>query len=122
MWARLLNIVLGVWLMASPSVLGYVGQARTNSTITGALAASFACIAIWGVTRPLRWLNVALGAWLIVAGWVLGFESIRHQQQHRRRRDDGPGARAWSGQRTFRRRVVGAVETMRRRTRRKGFL
>ena len=76
MWARFLNIVLGVWLMASPSVLGYGGQARTNSTITGALAASFACIAIWAVTRPLRWLNVALGAWLIVAGWVLGFESI----------------------------------------------
>lgn len=75
MWARLLNICLGVWLMASPSVLGYAGWARTISTIVGALSASFACIAIWEVTRPLRWANAALGVSLLVAVWALGSES-----------------------------------------------
>lgn len=76
MWPRLLNICLGVWLMASASWLGDAGgAARANSTIVGALAASFACIAIWGATRPLRWVNLVLGLWLVVAGWVLGFEA-----------------------------------------------
>lgn len=75
MWARLLNICLGVWLTASPAALNYGGDARTNSTVIGALAASFACISIWGVTRPLRWVNLALGLWLVIAGWLLGFES-----------------------------------------------
>lgn len=74
MWARILNVSLGVWLMAASDVLNYAGGARTNDVIVGALVASFAVIAIWEVTRPARWANVALGAWLIAAGWVLGFE------------------------------------------------
>ncbi len=72
MWARLLNICLGVWLMAAPSVLGYGGAARTNSTVVGALAASFACVALWEATRPLRWVNFALGLWLAVTAMALG--------------------------------------------------
>jgi len=74
MWARLLNICLGVWLMASPAVLGYGGAARTNNTIVGALVASFACIAVWEVMRSLRWVNFALGLWLLVAGGLFGSE------------------------------------------------
>lgn len=74
MWARLLNICLGIWLMAASGVLGYAGAAHTNDVIVGALVASFACIAIWEVTRPVRWANVALGAWVVVAGWLLGFD------------------------------------------------
>ncbi len=75
MLARIINICLGVWLMAAASVLGYAGAARTNEVIVGALAASFAIIAIWEATRPVRWVNVVLGAWLVVAGWALGFDT-----------------------------------------------
>lgn len=73
MWARLANTALGLWLMAAPAVLGYEGTAAaTNDRITGPLAATFAIIAIWEVTRTLRWLNLALGLWLLAAPWSLG--------------------------------------------------
>src|SRR5215207_3520539 len=72
MWPRLVNTLVGLWLMAAPAVLDYAGAARTNDRIVGPLAASFAVIAIWEVTRPLRWANVALGVWLLVAPWLLG--------------------------------------------------
>lgn len=72
MWARLANTAVGVWLMAAPAVLGYGDPAGTNDRIVGPLAATFAIIAIWEVTRALRWLNLALGLWLLAAPWILG--------------------------------------------------
>jgi hypothetical protein len=73
MWAQLVNVALGVWLMAAPSVLGYGDPARTNDWVVGPLAATFACIALWQATRAVRWWNVPLGAWMIVAPIVLGY-------------------------------------------------
>jgi hypothetical protein len=70
MWAQLINAMLGIWLMAAPTILGYGGPARTNSHIVGPLAVSCAVIALWEVTRPVRWGNLALGLWLLVAPWV----------------------------------------------------
>jgi hypothetical protein len=70
MWAQTINIMLGLWLMAAPTILGYVGPARTNHRIVGPLAVSCAVIALWEVTRPMRWGNFALGLWLLVAPWM----------------------------------------------------
>ena len=72
MWARLANTAIGIWLMAAPAVLGYAEPAATNDRIAGPLAATFAIIAIWEVTRALRRLNLALGLWLLAAPWLLG--------------------------------------------------
>lgn len=72
MWARLANTAVGLWLMAAPAVLGYSGSAATNDRIVGPLAATFAIVAIWEVTRALRWANLALGLWLLAAPWILG--------------------------------------------------
>lgn len=73
MWARLGSIALGIWLMASPSSLGYEGRAAVNDWIIGPLAVAFAVIAIREVARPLRRVNGLLGAWLLLAPWVLVF-------------------------------------------------
>lgn len=75
MWARILNTALGIWLMASPAVLGYGAPAETNDRIVGPLIATFALIAISEVTRPLRRVNTAAGAWLLLAPWILGYGS-----------------------------------------------
>jgi hypothetical protein len=72
MWARVISAILGIWLMAAPAVLGYDGLAATSHRIVGPIAASLAVIAIWEVTRPLRWGNLLLGLWLIVSPLVLG--------------------------------------------------
>jgi hypothetical protein len=66
-WAQLINMMLGIWLMAAPTILGYVGPARTNHRIVGPLAVSCAVITLWEVTRPMRWGNLVLGVWLLIA-------------------------------------------------------
>jgi hypothetical protein len=73
MWAQLITTVLGVWLTASPDLLGYTGHAATNDHIVGPTIASFAFVAVWEVMRGLRWVNVVLGGWLLIAPWVLGY-------------------------------------------------
>lgn len=73
MWARFINVAIGIWLMAAPAVLGYGGTAAAHhDRIVGPVLASLACIAIWEVTGPLRWLNLLIGGWLLLAPWVLG--------------------------------------------------
>lgn len=75
MIARLISATLGIWLMAAPAVLGYGGAAETNDRIVGPMIATFAIVAISGVTRPLRWVNTALGVWLMFAPILLGYAS-----------------------------------------------
>ena len=73
MGARIVNFLLGLWLMAAPALLGYIGTpAEVNDRIVGPLVASIAFVAIWEITRGLRWLNVGLGLWLVVAPFLLG--------------------------------------------------
>jgi hypothetical protein len=76
MWARVINILIGLWLIASPAVLQMDKIAANNLRVIGPLVVSFAFIAIWEVTRTLRWVNVALGAWLPLGSWVLGYASL----------------------------------------------
>ena len=73
-WAQIINALLGIWLMASPGLLGYSGTGRINDLIVGPIIATFAIIAVWEVTRAVGRANVALGAWLVIAPWMLGYE------------------------------------------------
>ncbi|MDX5422363.1 MAG: SPW repeat protein [Hymenobacteraceae bacterium] len=75
-WNLFLIIALGVWITASPTVLGYGGGTITDSNhIVGALIVTFAVIAMSEVLRPLRYLHVLFGAWLIASPWVLGTDN-----------------------------------------------
>ena len=72
MWAQVINTILGLWLMAAPGVLGYGRPASTSDYIVGPLVATFACIAIWEATRPVRWINLPLAIWIVASPWLLG--------------------------------------------------
>lgn len=74
MWAQVINALLGIWLMASPAVLGFNGIATDNDHIVGPIIASFATISWWEATRTVRLYNLPLGAWLLLAPWVLGYQ------------------------------------------------
>ena len=76
MWAQAINMLLGIWLMAAPGALQHFGAPRDNDHIVGPLIATFACIALAGCTRVVRWWNVPLGAWLVAAPWILPYGSI----------------------------------------------
>jgi hypothetical protein len=72
MWPQTISTAIGIWLMAAPAVLGFGRPASTNAHIIGPLVSTFACIAVWEATRPIRWVNLPLAVWLIAAPLVLG--------------------------------------------------
>lgn len=69
------NVVLGLWLMITPSILDY--QDRTSLAISqGVIGLLLLGSAGFRLGKPrsapwLNWVNVALGLWLIVAPFVL---------------------------------------------------
>jgi uncharacterized membrane protein YtjA (UPF0391 family) len=76
MWPRVLEVGLGIWLMAAPSVLGYGAPAATSDRIVGPLVASVAFVALWEVARGLRWANLLLAIWLLAAPLTLGYGGV----------------------------------------------
>jgi hypothetical protein len=74
-WQDLVNGVLGVWLAASPWLLGY--QEQTVATWSALVAGLALCAAALGAVFVPRaweeWIEAILGAWMIVSPWVLGF-------------------------------------------------
>lgn len=75
MWAAIINILLGLWLMISPGLLQFEKAASNNNYIVGPMVLTFAITALWGVNRSARFLNVATGIWLAVSPFIIGFQS-----------------------------------------------
>ena len=74
-WASWLSVILGVWLIISPWVVGFAGDtmATWNTLILGIVVVLLGFYATRTADPTPSWLNVALGIWLIVSPWVLGF-------------------------------------------------
>lgn len=86
-WTSGINVVLGLWLVIAPFLLGYSGltAALWNDVLIGALIAILAGIR---TAKPLQqegisWTNVVLGAWLIVAPFVLGYGAAQAESAAR---------------------------------------
>lgn len=75
-WVDWVNVMFGVWLIASPWFLTVAGDdqpAALSSWIVGAGIVSLACFAMY---KPAVWGDAAgilLGAWLLASPWMLGF-------------------------------------------------
>lgn len=69
--AAAVGVVVGIWMMFAPAVLGYSGSAATSDRIVGPVAAAAAWVAVVEVTRSLRWVNVPLGMWAALSPLVL---------------------------------------------------
>ncbi len=69
MWAHLVNLLLGVWLVTSPSTLGHASPSLARSDIaTGAAVVLFAIASYfrrWGAWA--QWANCFAGIWLLFA-------------------------------------------------------
>ena len=65
------SVVLGMWLMFAPAVLGGTAAAANNDRLVGALIVTVAAISTAEVVRASRFLNVLLAVWLPVAPWAL---------------------------------------------------
>lgn len=70
--AQAVLVVVGGWLMFAPSVLGHqFTNAGESDRIAGPAIVSIAFLAIFTITRLVRWLNLVPGGWLLLAPWVL---------------------------------------------------
>lgn len=70
-------MLAGLWLIASPWVLGEAAIAQTsllNAVVVGILIAVLSAGNIWGATRSrsLSWIIAVLGVWTIAAPFVFG--------------------------------------------------
>ena len=65
-WALVGTFILGIYLMASPALLGFGGVLATVTFIGGPLIAAISVIATAGVFRSLRFLNIPLSLSLVI--------------------------------------------------------
>lgn len=76
-WQDRANLVLGLWVFASPWALDYVGTtAAWNAYVIGAGIVVVALIAAY---MPETWeeiINILLGVWLVVSPFALGFSDL----------------------------------------------
>jgi len=70
-----INVVLGMWLTASPWVFGYSGRSTVlNSVFIGALIAMLAALRLASLhdSAGSSAINLLLGFWTIVSPWASG--------------------------------------------------
>jgi hypothetical protein len=75
--ARIINIVLGVWLFVSAFLWPHSYAQMTNTWIVGLLCIAFALIAMR--VPEVRYLNTILAAWLFISVWALPSISLATQ-------------------------------------------
>lgn len=77
-WQDPLNLVLGLWLIASPWALAYQDEmtAMQNALFVGVLVVAMAAIELFKVQAWEEWTNFALGIWLAISPWLLGFSGV----------------------------------------------
>ena len=78
-WQDAINLVLGAWLVLSPFILGYAGEAAParNAYVVGATIVVMAAAAIWAFQKWEEWISVLLGLWLIASPWALGYSAMQ---------------------------------------------
>ena len=67
MFTRIISIIIGLWLMASPDILTMNSVTSNNNHIAGPLVITFSVISLWDINRNVIKANIILGIWLIVA-------------------------------------------------------
>jgi SPW repeat len=77
-WQDSLNVVLGVWLILSPWILGFASTpaAMWNAVLIGLVIAAAAAAALVDFHKWEEWADMAFGLWLLLSPWILGFAAM----------------------------------------------
>ncbi len=85
---KLLNVygiivLVGLWLIVSPFLLGYAGNAVAlwDSIIIGIVIGAIALVRAYstGASFWLSWFSFVLGLWLIIAPYVLSYSGLNFE-------------------------------------------
>lgn len=69
-----INVILGIWLVFSPLVIGHMSESLAWNNVVVGLAVLILAIARLSVRTPVAiesWANLLLGLWLIIAPFAL---------------------------------------------------
>jgi SPW repeat-containing protein len=77
LWEDWLGLAVGIWLIASPWVLGYSDELTPKllGVVPGAILVSAELANVEGHTSAEEWVDVLVGVGLVVAPFVFGFDS-----------------------------------------------
>jgi hypothetical protein len=77
-WQVWITVLLGVWLIASPWILGYAGRlsAAGEAYLIGVAIMAIALLARVRPQRWQEWTAVTLGVGLALSPWVLAFSDL----------------------------------------------
>ena len=70
-WNLWLSTMVGIWLMAAPTMLNLVGTVADSTHIIGALVVTFSVVAFAEPARVVRVLNILCGTWMLLPAWIL---------------------------------------------------
>jgi hypothetical protein len=79
-YASGLNVLLGIWIIASPFVLAFTDNttALWNDIIVGAVVLILGLVRLEGtrITSWASWGNLILGIWLVIAPYILTYSDL----------------------------------------------
>ena len=75
MWAAIINVLIGLWVMVAPGLFEFEKTSANNHYIVGPLVITMAIAAIWEVNRSFRYFNLLAGIWLAISAIFLSYES-----------------------------------------------
>ena len=73
-WQDQLILLLGLWLIVSPWVMGYPSDSppTTNAVVAGIVMAALAAFDLYKTYVWAVVLNLVVGAWVAVSPWAIG--------------------------------------------------
>ena len=80
MWARVIEVMFGLWLIISPFIFGQTTM--THDLLCGTAIVTLALLSFW---QPLRYAHLGIGIvalWLIAAGYLAGYPAPHSSQNH----------------------------------------
>jgi hypothetical protein len=84
-WQDVVSVLVAVWLMASPWVLGFSHAnlaAVGNCVMIGAVLFAFEMVELFVPESWEEYSELVMGAWLIGSPWVLEFTGVQVAKQN----------------------------------------
>ncbi len=85
MWARVVEVMLGCWLAASPFIFRHAAEERAfwiNDFLCGFAVATFALCSFWRPLRHAHLVTAAVALWLIIFGFLTSSPAPPASQNH----------------------------------------
>ena len=72
-WQDWANLLVGIWLCASPIVLGFSGNRAEmqNAVVVGFFVIVAEVLTLSFLRVVEEWINIGLGAWLLFSAWMV---------------------------------------------------